>query len=48
VEVFTPTTDAEGEIVVLHGFDENKDMDSLIQTGSLKFDNFFKRVSNYK
>jgi hypothetical protein len=40
----------EGEIVVIHPFGENKDMDNLIQTGSLKFDKcfFLKRVSNYK
>jgi hypothetical protein len=40
----------EGEIVVIHGFGENKDMDKLISMGSLRFDKsfFLKRVSNYK
>jgi hypothetical protein len=40
----------EGEIVVIHGFGENKDMDNLIKTGSLRFDKcfFLKRVSHYK
>jgi hypothetical protein len=40
----------EGEIVVIHGFGENKDMDNLINTGALSFDKrfFLKRVSNYK
>jgi hypothetical protein len=40
----------EGEIVVIHGFGENKDMDKLIKTGSLRFDKcfFLKRVSHYK
>jgi hypothetical protein len=39
-----------GEIVVIHGFGENKDMDNLIKRGTLRFDKcfFLKRVSKYE